>query len=132
MDAAARGEVAAGEEAGAGASIERRRPEARARERSRRSRGSLPDSAPPVPADALAAAAAASRWDAPPPDAQGAAAQRYVEQQRRYDAPAGFAPAPPAPGWRPQRARRGQGKWCGSSPSRASTSASSSARAARI
>ena len=60
--------------------------------------GSLPDSAPPVPADALAAAAAASRWDAPPPDAQGAAAQRYVEQQRRYDAPAGgFAPQPPPP-----------------------------------
>ena len=102
VDAAARGEVAPGEEAGAGASIERRRPEARARATLAALEGSLPDSAPPVPADALAAAAAASRWDAPPPDAQGAAAQRYVDQQRRYDAPAGFAPAPPAPGWRPQ------------------------------
>ena len=63
--------------------------------------GSLPDSAPPVPADALAAAAAASRWDAPPPDARrrGAAVRRPAAPLRRAGrfcasaAGAGVAPA---------------------------------------
>ena len=53
MDAAARGEVSPGEEAGAGASIERRRPQARARALAALE-GSLPGSRRPS-ADALAA-----------------------------------------------------------------------------